>query len=106
MRIGALLSTDESSKNSIPSSAGVLGAVGSVATLELRSIDGGGMRSDLRFAMEDEENGELQVEHFFSLWELAVSDLRHPPISGNRWTVRGTEERGLIDIPHLSEDCR
>ena len=41
--------------------------VGSAAVVELKSMGVGGIFSDLRFAMEDEENGELQVEHFCTL---------------------------------------
>jgi len=60
----------------MPSSAGVFGVVGSAALAELRSTGGRGMCNDLRFAMEDEEeNGDLQVEHFSTL-ELSVSDLQ------------------------------
>lgn len=42
--------------------------MGSAAKVEVKSMGGGGMRNDLRFAMEDEdENGKLKVEHFCTL---------------------------------------
>lgn len=63
----------------MPSSAGVLGVVGSTSTVELKSMGGRGICNDLRLAMEDEEeNGELQVEHFCTLG-LTVSDLQRCP---------------------------
>jgi hypothetical protein len=58
-----LSSTDANSKNSIPSSAGVFGVVGSAAAGELKSMGVRGMCNDLRFAMKDEEESEkLWVE--------------------------------------------
>lgn len=88
MRIGAVLSTEADSKNSMPSSAGVLGVVGSGA---VKSTGGRGIRKVVRFAMgdEEEESGKLQVEHFFCFEELtAIRSATRPNPEANRRSVR------------------